>query len=259
MVHSNIKKSLEWQDTDYKTYRLSKKEWLICIVRGVAGIGLLSFVFYRSAAVFVFLLPLGFCYPLVMRDFYRKKRQEQLLLQFKDAALSISACLTAGYSVENACLEALREVTRIYGNDAMISKEIRLMIHKTQLNRTMEEALMDFAERSGLADIKSFADVFSEARTSGGELMKIIARTADIISEKIRIQQDILTSTTSRRLEQSMMCVVPVGMVFYMEFTSPGFFTVLYETMPGRIIMTCCLLAYLGAMAWGRKILDIAV
>ena len=118
---------------------------------------------------------------------------------------------------------------------------------------------MDFAERSGLEDIKSFADVFLEARASGGELMKIIARTADVISEKIRIRQDILTSTASRRLEQNMMSAVPFGIVLYLEFTSRGFFDVLYETMTGRGIMTGCLAAYIGAMVWGRKILDISV
>ena len=228
-------------------------------MRGVTGIGLLSFVFYRSIKVFVALLPLGILYPLVMKDSYRKKRQEELRVQFKDAILSLSACLTAGYSIENAYSEVLREVSGIYGTDAMITKEIRLLIHKTHLNHTPEEAMMDFAERSGLEDIKSFADVFMEARTSGGELMKIIARTADVISEKIRIQQDILTSTVSRRLEQKLMSAVPIGIVFYLELTSQGFFDVLYETMIGRVIMTVCLGAYLGSIAWGRKILDIVV
>ena len=228
-------------------------------IRGMAGIGLISFVFYRSFGVFVVFLPLGFYYLFVMKEQCRKKRQDELLIQFKDAILSLSACLTAGYSVENAFEEALRETTRVYGKDAMISKEIRLMIHKTRLNRTMEEVLMDFAERSGLEDIKSFADVFLEARASGGELMKIIARTADVISEKIRIRQDILTSTTSKRLEQNMMSTVPFGIVLYLELTSRGFFDVLYETMAGRGIMTGCLAAYIGAMVWGRKILDILV
>ena len=228
-------------------------------IRGMAGIGLISFVFYRSFVVFVVYLPLGFYYLFVMKEQCRKKRQDELLIQFKDAILSLSACLTAGYSVENAFEEALRETTRVYGKDAMISKEIRLMIHKTRLNRTMEEAFMDFAERSGLEDIKSFADVFLEARASGGELMKIIARTSDIIGEKVRIRNEILTATASRRLEQKVMSAVPVLIVFYMELTSPGFFEVLYKTVMGRMLMSGCLLVYLVSLAAARKILEIQV
>ena len=205
------------------------------------------------------MIPFGLCYPFAMRKQYQKKRQELLLIQFKDLILSLSACLSAGYSTENAFSEALKEVTRVYGTDAMIVKEIRWMIYKNRLNCTMEEALMDFAERSGLDDVKSFADIFSEARSSGGELMKIIARNAEIISEKIRIQQEILTSTTSRRLEQKVMSAVPIGIVCYLELTSRGFFDVLYESMVGRGIMTGCLGAYLGAIVLGKKILDITV
>ena len=232
---------------------------MICAVRGVAGIGVLSFVFYRSMAVFICLVPFGLYYPFIMRRQYQKKRQELLLIQFKDMILALAACLTAGYSIENAFMEALKEVTRVYGKDAMISKEIRWMICKNRLNCSMKDALLDFAERSGLEDVKSFADIFSEARSSGGELMKIIARTADIISEKIRIQQEILTSTTSRRLEQKIMSGVPIGIVVYLEITSRGFFDVLYETPSGRCIMTVCLGVYLGAIIWGKKIMDISV
>lgn len=181
------------------------------------------------------------------------------MIQFKDAILSLSACLTAGYSVENAFAEALRETNRIYGKESMMSKEIRLMIYKVRLNRTIEEALMDFADRSGLEDVKSFADVFLAARASGGELMKIIARTVDLIAEKIRVRQEIMTSTTSRRLEQKIMSAIPIGMVCYLELTSRGFFDVLYDTGAGRVISTGCLLAYLGAMVWGRKIMDIVI
>ncbi len=225
-------------------------------ISGIGYVGLISFVFYRSLLVFVTLLPFGIAYPLVQKEELRKKRQEELLVQFRDMIFSLAACLNAGYSVENAFTEALRETNRVYGKDSMISKEIRLMIQKTRLNRTMEEALTEFANRSGLEEIKSFADVFLAARASGGELLKIISRTAEIISEKIRIRQEILTNTTSRRLEQKIMSAIPFGIVFYLEATSSGFFDVLYETMIGRVIMTGCLVVYLGAVSWGRKILD---
>ena len=73
----------------------------------------------------------------------------------------------------------------------MISQELRLILAKTRMNRAFGEALGDFARRSGLEDIQSFSEVFLAARKSGGELVRIIARTAEIIAEKIRIQEDI--------------------------------------------------------------------
>lgn len=89
--------------------------------------------------------------------------------------------------------------------------------------------------------------------------MKIIARTAEIIGEKIRVQEDIITATASRRMEQKVMSAVPVLIVFYMELTSPGFFDILYTSVAGRIIMTACLLVYLGALYMAKTFMEISV
>ena len=238
---------------------MSKKEWLTYGGQGILYVGLVSFVFYRSVWVFLALVPVGICYPLMIRNDLKRRRLEVLRGQFKDAILSLASCLNAGYSVENAFSEALKETDRIYGRESMISEEIRLMIRKTKVNRTLEEALLDFAKRSGLEDVKSFADVFLAAKVSGGELMKIIARTAEIIGEKIRIQEDILTATASRRLEQKIMNMIPILIVVYLDVTSPGFFDVLYTTLVGRLIMTGCLVVYLGAIVLAKKMLEISV
>ncbi len=244
---------------DYKIYELSKKEWLLYGGQGGLYLAVLSFVFYRSIFVFLLLLPLGVCYPIFMKKDLKKKRMEQLNLQFKDAILSVAASLRAGYSVENAFAVSLDEVSRIHGEDSMISKEIRLLLQKNRMNLTFEEALENFAARSGLEDVKSFSDVFLAARRNGGGLMKIIARTAEIIGEKIRVQEDIITATASRRMEQKVMSAVPVLIVFYMELTSPGFFDILYTTVAGRIIMTACLLVYLGALYMAKTFMEISV
>ena len=232
------------------------------MIYGIQGIGylaLICFVFYRSIPVFFLSIPIALWYPLVMKKELKKKRKETLLVQFRDAILSLSSCLNAGYSVENAFKEAVKETDRIYGNTSMISKEIRLILHKTKMNRTIEEALADFAGRSKLDDIKSFADVFLSARASGGELMKIIARTSEIIGEKIRIQEDILTATASRRLEQKIMSAIPFLIVFYLELSSPGFFDILYTTVLGRIIMTICLAVYGASLVLAKQFLEILV
>lgn len=256
---SSMKKSSDWQDTDYNVYQLSKKEWLFYSGQGIFYLAVLSFVFYRNLAVFLCTLPLGVCYPLVLKEDLKKKRQEKLRTQFKDMILSLASCLNAGYSVENGFAETLRETDRVYGKESMISSELRLLLYKLRLNRTVGEALEDFAERSGLDDVKSFANVFLTARESGGELVRIISRTADIISEKIRIQEDILTATASRRLEQKIMGMIPIFIVFYMELTSPGFFQILYTTALGRMIMTACLGVYLVSNTAAKKILEIEI
>ena len=89
--------------------------------------------------------------------------------------------------------------------------------------------------------------------------MKIIARTAEIIGEKIRIQEEILTATASRRMEQKIMSAIPILIVVYIELTSPGFFEILYSTMGGRILMTICLGIYLVSCQLAKSFLEIEI
>lgn len=120
---------------DYEVYRLGKREWLLYGSQGVGYLALLDFVFYRSAALFAVLAPMGICYPLILRKDLKRRRKEALKLQFKDAILSAASGLNAGYSVENAFAAALEEMDRLYGKDSMISQELRLILAKTRMNR----------------------------------------------------------------------------------------------------------------------------
>ena len=198
-----------------------------------------------------------YLYPVYMRNVLQKRRLEKLSLQFKDAILILASALNAGYSVENAFASSAGELDRIYGEDSMISREIRLILRKVKMNHPIEEAMKNFADRSGLEDVRNFTEVFTAARKSGGELMKIISRTAEIIGEKIRMREEILTMTSARRMEQKIMSAIPILLVIYIEWTSPGFFDILYGTMMGRVIMTCCLGFYCLANRLSAAFLNI--
>ena len=226
----------------YETYELSRKEWGIYGAEGILGIAVMDYVFYRNAGLFLVLLPVGMLFPLMLRKQLKKRRLETLRGQFKDAILAVASGLNAGYSVENAFAVSLKEMEEIHGSDSMIAKEIRLILRKVRMNLTFEDALGDFA-----------------ARKSGGELMRIITRTAEIIGEKIRIQEEILTATASRRMEQKIMSAIPILIVVYIELTSPGFFEILYSTMGGRILMTICLGIYLVSCQLAKSFLEIEI
>ncbi len=228
-------------------------------LQAVFFLAVLVYVFYRNLLMFLILLPLTVFYPAFLRGSLKKKRMDRLRVQFKDAIVSVSAGLNAGYSVEHAFESALWEMERIHGKDSMICAEIRQMLYKVHVNMTFEAALMDFADRSGIDDVRNFAEVFIAARNSGGQLTKIISRTVNIISEKIRVHEDILTATSATRMEQQVMTVIPVLIVFYIDLTSPGFFDVLYTTMAGRTISTACLAVYLASIKIASGFLEIEV
>lgn len=244
---------------DYKNYQLSLYEKIKYGALYMLLFSLIGKLFYDS-----FLMGAAglFLFPLFLRQKKRslaKKRQEKLMSAFKDLILSFSAGLRAGYSIENAFLEAYRDLRFIYEENDDILRECSQICNQMKNNQVLEKLLEDFGERSGQQDIKDFASVFVIAKRSGGNLSAIIQNTAHIISEKIEVKREIQVMFAARRMEQKIMNIIPFVIILYIRVTSVGYFDVLYGNAAGVIIMSVCLLVYAFAYFLSRRIMSIEI
>jgi tight adherence protein B len=244
---------------DYRVYRLSIREWLLYGAEGGAVGALFAYTFYRSFFAFAVMTPVGLLYPLYKKRELKAERLRRLTLQFKEGIVVLSSFLSAGYSLENSLSKCVQELRILYGENAMITEEFRLLAAGVKMNRPVELLLTDFGERSGIEDADNFAQVFAAARRSGGELVEIISHTAGIIRDKTQVQEEIHTMTAARRLEQKIMNAIPFFIVLYIDMTSPGFFHGMYSSAAGRVVMTLCMAAYIGAVVLSGYLLDIQV
>lgn len=218
-----------------------------------------SYTFYRSIHVFLGLLPIVIVYPFYERQQKMQQRLTKLSSQFKEGIMVLASSLSAGYSIENALAVSAQELTLLYGEQGYITREFAYMVQQIRTNRSVEQVLSELAERSGLEDIQSFAEVFRVAKRSGGDLSGIMRHTADVIRDKIQVREEIATLTASRQFEQKIMNLIPFFLVFYIERSSPGFFRQMYGTGLGRILMTGCLAVYIISFVLAQKILAIEV
>lgn len=219
----------------------------------------MAYVFYRSMTAFLILVPLGLCYPLMKRRDLRRQRVQQLKLEFKEGILILSSFLSAGYSVENAFAASVRELNVMFGPSGLITHEFEHIVGQIRMNRPVEQLLMDFGERSGLDEVKNFAEVFAAAKRSGGELVSIINHTTEVIRDKVQVQEEIAAMTADKQFEQKIMNLIPFFLVLYVDFSSPGFFDLMYGTVEGRWIMTGCLAVCAAAYVAAGRILEIEV
>lgn len=251
--------ALEENGTDYRNYTFSWKERLRMILQYLLLSGGFAYLFYRSWIVLALLW--GF-YPVYRRR--RKtqciqKRQELLCRQFKDSIQCAAASMAAGYSIENAFREAYAEMRMQYGQQALMTEELRYMTACMSLNIPLEQLLYDFANRSGLEDVRSFCEVFIFAKRSGGDFIKIIHMTAARISEKNELMEAIQTEISGKRMEQKLMNLMPLFILLYVDFSFGGYLDGLYHNTLGIIVMTVCLAVYIGAYLLSEKIMSIQV
>ena len=123
----------------YDRYILSGREVFTYILEGVSIAALISYVYYRSLLVFLFLMPFGICYPWYKKKNLKKRRSEKLSVEFKEGITVLSASLVAGYSVENAFRVSVDELKLLYGDESMIVREFQYITGQIGMNRPVED------------------------------------------------------------------------------------------------------------------------
>ncbi|BCN32937.1 hypothetical protein bsdtb5_42320 [Anaeromicropila herbilytica] len=147
----------------------------------------------------------------------------------------------------------------MYEKDSYIVKEFEYMTRQLKNNQTIEDVFLDFSNRSKVEDICNFTEVFITAKRTGGDLIKIIRRTSNSISDKIEVKREIITLITAKKFESSIMNFIPLGIILYMWLFSPGFMDPLYGNIKGVVVMSAALVLYGVAYKISQKIIDIEV
>ena len=238
---------------------IRREEFGMALLQAVGLTVVLAYLFYDGIwAVFV-LTPLTMAYLYQWREERCREKEMQFRVQFKDAMQMLASSLRTGYSVENAIREAEKELRPIYPQSCRIREEFERMVHRLDMNMTVEQVMRDFARRGNQEDAEHFAEVFSIAKRTGGDSISILKSSVRTIGDKIEVERQIQTMLAAKNLEFKIMCVIPLGMVLYMRAAFPEFLSVLYGTLPGVFLMSACLAVYIAAYCLGKKMIRIEV
>lgn len=245
---------------DYNVYVYSFTEKIQVWCQGFFLAAVFGYLFYDSISAMFFL---GISYGVLNLKLAKKKRIErrrwELHLQFREGITGLLSALQAGYSLENAFSQAEKDLYILYHGESFIEKEFSYIEKQLACSRNVEELLEDMASRSGIEDIRSFAEVFSIAKRMGGDMVAIIRSTVQNINEKLEIKREIRTMVAAKKLEGEVMNFIPPVMIFYLRITSPGLLDPLYHNVQGAFTSTILLLLYVAAMYMGRKIMELEV
>ena len=137
------------EKTEYDVYRLSVREILWGLCKSAAVTGAFAYLFYRSwAGCLAWPVTAVLCLK-GDRKRKQKQRKERLSAQFCDAIQAAASGMQAGYSVENAFLEAEREIRALHGDGCEMAEELAAVGKGLKNGIPLEEMLIGLGGRSG--------------------------------------------------------------------------------------------------------------
>lgn len=237
----------------------SAREWWVLLLKGVLCMMVLNFCFYRRMIAFLFLWIPALFFVMAERDRLAVKKREDVRQQFKEMLSLTAAGQRAGYAVENAFLSGYEDLVHLYGSQSSICRMLRRIKAGMENHIAIGPLWKNMGEDCDIVEIREFAQVFSIAKESGGNMVAILESTASLIADKSETKKEIALIMSAKQLERRIMNLMPLCLIGYMNLTSPGYFDSLYRTTGGMLIMTGCLIFYIAVYLWGERLGKIAI
>lgn len=261
---------------NYKVYRMSANEKALYFVLAFVIGAAVAYLFYGGIGKdeygnattvtyicdIVIMALIGFIaaklFLPIRKEQIIAERKKKLRTQFIDLLDSLAASISAGKNVPNAFVAAREDLLIQYQPDAYIVQEVDNIISGIQNNIDVGSMLLNFGERSGIQDIRTFGRVFETAYSKGANLKDVVRNSYMILSNKCEIEAEIETKVASNKNEQNIMIIMPVILILMIKMAGSDFANN-FTTPTGILCTTIAIGTFVGAYLLGRKILNIEV
>ena len=245
---------------DYTVSPCTIFDHVVAFLIGFAAGFAVLFIFYKIIPLSVAGgLIIGVIYIFVAEQNAINKRRKTLRMQFFDMLEAMSVAMRAGNPMLKALQSARDDLTMIYAETSDIIVELDMIILKFNNAVSLSAAFSDFAERSGLEDIASFASIYSTIEGQSSRADEIIRETQQIIADKMEIEMEIETMMTAAKSEVNIMLFMPLVILGVIGYAGAGFMDAIYTTPMGRVVATGGLAVFIISFVLARKFSNIEV
>lgn len=264
------------QMINYRVYKMTSNEKLLYFLLAFVVGALVAYLFYGGIGKddygnptfityildVVIMAAIGFLaaklFLPIRKEQIIESRKRKLRKQFIDLLDSLATSISSGKNVPNAFIAAREDLLVQYQPDAYIVQEVDNIISGIQNNLDVGSMLLNFGERSGIQDIRTFGRVFETAYSKGANLKDVVRNSHMILSNKCEIEAEIETKVASNKNEQNIMAIMPILLIAMIKMAGSDFADN-FTTPSGILCTTIAIGAFVGAYMLGRKILKIEV
>lgn len=198
--------------------------------------------------IWLILLIIG---PSMWIDRTHRQRVEKIEQQLDGFVLALANALKTTPSIGSALastIPILSEPTR---------EEVELTVKEMKVGSTLDQALLQMSARIGSRQVDSALSAVLIGRQVGGNLSRVLDQTANTLREMARLEGVVRTKTAEGKMQVIVLAVLPFALVTGLNFTWPGYFNALTNSIVGYFIAAACGIMWLVAIFLARKILNV--
>ncbi len=191
--------------------------------------------------------------PFAYVSWRRTRRFQAFERQFPDAVDLLGRAVRAGHAFSTAL--------ELIGDEMSdpIAGEFRILFEEQKFGLALRDALLNFAERVPLVDVKFFVTAVLMQRETGGNLAEILDKLSYLVRERFKILRQVKVFTAQGRMTFLILMILPPACLFAMMIINREFVMPLFTDPMGNAILSAAV--FLQVMGWYlmRKVIRIEV
>lgn len=173
----------------------------------LVGLPLLGFRLVGVMLGTIYLGGLGYVLPTLYIRMRLKRRQKEMQRALPDALDMLVVSVEAGLGLNQALVRVAEEIDRL---SPVLSEQMSLVNYEIRAGTSREEALRNWAERTGLADIASLVGMLIQTDRFGTSVAQALRIHADTMRTKRRQRaEEAAAKTTIKLIFPLVFCVFP--------------------------------------------------
>jgi tight adherence protein B len=225
----------------------------VCALTGIVA-GIIALVISKNNPAIAWVAMLvGLILPYFYINYQRSKRFEKFEELFPQAIDTLARAVRAGHAFTTALEMISDEVAEPVGS------EFRKLYEEQKFGMPVRDALLNFADRIPLVDLKFFVTAVMLQRETGGNLAEILDNLSYVIRERFKIQRQVRVYTAQGRLTMALLMAMPPIIVTVMTILNPGFIRPLFSDPIGHTLLAAGLALQTIGYFVIRKIIKIQV
>lgn len=167
--------------------------------------------------------------------------------QFMESLGIAARALRAGHPLVGAFQSISEEIPDPVGT---IFAEI---CQEQALGLDLQDSIRRVADVARNPDLKLFATAVGIQMSSGGNLADVMDSLAAVMRTRVRLNRRVRVLTTESRMSRNVLLALPLILFLAMNILSPQYVSVMYNTLPGQVMLVGTVISMLiGAWVMGK-------
>lgn len=241
---------------------LAKTIWVypvfVAVVYFASGLFIKSEFIRLILAIVLSIFPWKEAMKKIYSNNYRHMRT-QLLVLLQVLCTSVSS----GYSIEKSLLLIRPVIEKTFGKRSMLLKPLINLENNLKLHVSLEDSLNTFAQQIGFPETVPVFHALAISGEIGNNSLSILRSSCQMLSELNAVQGEIAASNAGKNAEAAILCAMPFGVTFALNYMSREYLDMARNTKTGSFLLAaafgictiaCAMLLKFMSHEQGRKV-----